>query len=604
MRRAKRAAWLVWTLWAFMSVAALLFVARFGCSIPYWDDWDMVPVIAGDQSVDAHWLWSEHNGHRIPLPRLLLLGLYKLTGADFRAEMYFNVLLLSATAFMFIRVAKRQRGRISFTDAFFPLVLLHWGHYENLLWSWQVSFVLPVCIVCILLVLIVQDGIHLSLGKTALVGICLVLLPLCGMPGLLYVPALALWLASAGVFSPPAEGGSRKKYRLLVIWSSVLAALFVTAIYFRNYQGVTGHLSVFHPRSSMITALQFLTGSFGPAAQVYWPLWGVAIVGLLGLMTVALISTFVRRSATERGRAGGLLCFMIAIAGLAGSVGLGRRGYGFANRYCLLAVPALCGVYYAMGVCKWRNAGRGVQIALCALAVFFSPMNLQEGLAYGTSLHGRLQAFVVDLSAGKPIPELLARHASSLCPCPFGGEPSRGIANDKGCVESRYWLRNCIGFHDYLGDRILELSRAGIGYFRLLQTGQTAFREVTLSTASVPDESTGKPRTLQPLNGDQSDLEIVLEEPRFVCGIRVSRSADLDANSNDRPPCLQVFWKSSGQSDFSTCQRYVHYFDQNERTEMIWIYAEVDSLVVNYDNQIALAKDLQLMLLLPQQLAE
>src|ERR1700740_3081887 len=101
-----------------MLVAALAFVGKYGSNVPYWDEWNMVPVLVGDQPVDAHWLWSEHNGHRIPLPRLLLLGLYKLTGSDFRAGMYFNVFALGALAFTMIWVAKGQRGETSYADAF------------------------------------------------------------------------------------------------------------------------------------------------------------------------------------------------------------------------------------------------------------------------------------------------------------------------------------------------------------------------------------------------------------------------------------------------------------------------------------------------------
>lgn len=142
---------LVWAVWGLSSAAALLFVAKYGSSIPYWDDWNMVPVVAGDQPVDARWLWSEHNGHRIPVPRLLLVGLYKLSGSDARAGMYFNVIILATAALILIRAARSQRGKTSYADALFPLLLLNWGHCENLLWCWQVTQVLPVAIVCVLL---------------------------------------------------------------------------------------------------------------------------------------------------------------------------------------------------------------------------------------------------------------------------------------------------------------------------------------------------------------------------------------------------------------------------------------------------------------------
>jgi hypothetical protein len=117
----------VWCVWGVMLLAALAFVWKFGSNIPYWDEWgQMVPILAGEKPVNVAWLWSEHNGHRIPLPKLLLLAAYKLTGSDFRVGMYANVLALGALAFTMIRVAKALRGGSSYADAFFPLVLLHW----------------------------------------------------------------------------------------------------------------------------------------------------------------------------------------------------------------------------------------------------------------------------------------------------------------------------------------------------------------------------------------------------------------------------------------------------------------------------------------------
>ena len=88
-RLACGANWFVWGVWGAMLLAALAFVWKFGSNVPYWDEWgEMVPILTGEQPVNAAWLWSEHNGHRIPLPKLLLLAACKLTGSDFRVGMY------------------------------------------------------------------------------------------------------------------------------------------------------------------------------------------------------------------------------------------------------------------------------------------------------------------------------------------------------------------------------------------------------------------------------------------------------------------------------------------------------------------------------------
>ena len=56
--------------WAVMLLASIVFIARFGSNVPSWDDWDQVPTATGHQPVTWEWLWSQHNEHRVPLPRL------------------------------------------------------------------------------------------------------------------------------------------------------------------------------------------------------------------------------------------------------------------------------------------------------------------------------------------------------------------------------------------------------------------------------------------------------------------------------------------------------------------------------------------------------
>ena len=79
-----------------LALAVLLYIAGHAHNVPYYDDWVMVPVLSGAQQVDAGWLWQAHNDYRIPLPKLVLLALYHLSGWDFRVGMYANALLLAA----------------------------------------------------------------------------------------------------------------------------------------------------------------------------------------------------------------------------------------------------------------------------------------------------------------------------------------------------------------------------------------------------------------------------------------------------------------------------------------------------------------------------
>src|SRR5262249_20409083 len=121
----------VWGIWALMVSAALTYIAWYGSDVPYWDEWILVPALTGRQPLTLEFLWAQHNEHRIPLPKLLLVTFARLSHHNFRTGMVANVIILGLTAAAMIRAARKLRGRTSFSDAFFPMAMLHWGHYDN-----------------------------------------------------------------------------------------------------------------------------------------------------------------------------------------------------------------------------------------------------------------------------------------------------------------------------------------------------------------------------------------------------------------------------------------------------------------------------------------
>src|SRR5215469_926242 len=102
----RRTSAFVWAAWALLVLCAMVYVVDYGSNVPSWDDWDMVPTMTGNQPVTASWLWSQHNEHRVPLARLIMVGLYRLR-PDFRVPMFFNVFLMAALSAFLIRCAQQ-----------------------------------------------------------------------------------------------------------------------------------------------------------------------------------------------------------------------------------------------------------------------------------------------------------------------------------------------------------------------------------------------------------------------------------------------------------------------------------------------------------------
>jgi hypothetical protein len=79
-----------------MLLADLTFIARYGSALPFADDCEEIPVLAGEKPASISWLWSQvgegtesergaPTEHRLPLPKLVWLALAKLSDFDFRS---------------------------------------------------------------------------------------------------------------------------------------------------------------------------------------------------------------------------------------------------------------------------------------------------------------------------------------------------------------------------------------------------------------------------------------------------------------------------------------------------------------------------------------
>jgi len=219
-----------------MLLANILYVLVFSYNIPWQDDWMVIDILTGDRPMTIGWLWAEHNEHRLPLSKFLLIMSYEMTG-DVRPAMYFTVTALGALALAMIRAARDLRGWTGPTDAFFPMMLLHWGHSEVFLWSFEICYTLSVLLAGITLLVIVYSRDGLSVGGAIVLGTCLVLLPLTGANGLVYVPPLTLWLIYAAVVAGYSRGPGAKR-RAAVSLSFAFASILVTVAYFIGRENI------------------------------------------------------------------------------------------------------------------------------------------------------------------------------------------------------------------------------------------------------------------------------------------------------------------------------------------------------------------------------
>lgn len=407
----------VGAVWLVQTLLLLDFALTYSVNLPFLDDWDMVPVLTGRRPVTLEWLWSQHNEHRIAIPRLLYLAIMKLGGYDFRAGVVFDVLVLSVTAAALPVAARAIRGRALYSDAFFPLVLLHWGQAENLVWGFTIPLVLGSSLAACLLCVLMKPG-PLSFRAALPLALCTLVLPLISATGLALVPALAACTVLAGWELRRAQPSPRWA------WISLSAAGFLSIgillLYFIGYHRPPGHLVSPSLGATLKATLQFLSLGFGSQMRAYWPLGGALVAVLIAATALALLWGFARYP-EERPRALRAALFLGGMVCLAAGVGWARIAMYpegvFASRYATLAAPLLCCIYFAWEVVRNPQAARFVQMLLFFVSTVLVLGNDGFGLAEATGLQQLRQPVLMDLQNGVPLAVVAQRHCGAIYVC-------------------------------------------------------------------------------------------------------------------------------------------------------------------------------------------
>jgi hypothetical protein len=416
----------VWATTVAMTVVGVVHIAVYGRNIPMSEDWHLVRPLTGAEPSFWGWVWAQNNEHRLPVARLIHLGLLEVF-EDFRAGAVFDTLLMAAVAAVLVLVARRLRGRTSLVDAAFPLLLLHPGNWENLFWSWQMQFVVVAAITLVLLAALAGSGDPPSRATTWVAAGALVLLPLGGGTALPLVP-FAIAAVLALVWSTN---------RRLALASSALAVVG-TALYFVGWRAATWYPDNPGPPETAETAAKLLALGWGPAARGHYvPL--VLLTGAVLAPAAVVLLRAVRRPGPSRRPAVVLGLFLLGVVATAGAVAYGRAALvpteGLADRYAIVTVPALIGAWFAvqrLGSARVRGLVQGLVLAG---AVLLLPVNWDRGYSWRDWYVGEMQAVERDIEAGATAEELADRHGEFLM----------------------HWD------HDELVRRIELLRRAGIG---------------------------------------------------------------------------------------------------------------------------------------------
>jgi hypothetical protein len=260
-------------------------------------------------------------------------------------------------------------GKTHYADAFFPTAFLHIVNWENFYWSWQFTLILATLITCVFISIVVQYKRVLTLKQALLVSTLMMLLPLSGANGLVYLLPVVPCVAYEGFLQlREREPGANKLTGFVLLGSILITALFIW-FYFNDY-----YVPWWNPPNpgaipTLKTTLKFMSMAFGAATYTHWTIFSVLAAGVIGITLLLMIMRLFRLQGAEFRRAFSLFMFLGGFLVFALLIGYGRAGwvptFGLPIRYVLLALPGLIICY-----CAWALYGPGLLKNVIPLGLF------------------------------------------------------------------------------------------------------------------------------------------------------------------------------------------------------------------------------------------
>ena len=390
--RAMAAPALVWITLAAMSGSWTLMVWLFGVNWPILDGLAYLSYTVGEKPITWAILRRAHNGHRLLLTKLVYFGLMKLSGVQPAIVMYVSVALLTLTAAALLMTLRRTRGKLVLTDVAIPLSLLAFSQYENVLWAFQLTFVLSQTLVLLAWVAALRVSEGGGQWWLATVGIATAMLPLCGGQGMSMAPAFVAWLMGIAILRlwRPVAGG-----RLLgagaAWWGLSAGAVWGLSVRglppspgavplqeaFRSWAALSSLVSTIIRAAAEFFSSAFLPGAVSPEAVIFrWTTWAYA-GALLLLASLLILMWRLWRAPSDRLRLSAMGALIAGLLLLTASIGVNRGVYGpgagAAPRYATMALllPLCASITFSLYGPKLLRQSIPAAVALSLLAVTF-----------------------------------------------------------------------------------------------------------------------------------------------------------------------------------------------------------------------------------------
>lgn len=385
-----------------------ILVFLYGVDTPWGDQWDGTwPLLEKMQAgtLGLGDFFAFHNEHRIFFPRLIAIGLAKLTHWNVRAELLVIWLLAGVCSVNLWRLALITGWRTSGNRTWLLLaanvMLFTPMQWENFLWGFQIGFFLP------LAALTACFWVALSLRRPF---DFLSTIVLCLISTFSIASGFACWFLTAPLlllWNGKTRARGEKIWWLVWVFSGAAS----TYLYFRGYAQPAAHPSVLEALKQPFRAIRFSLAYLGTpfSGTAPHPSAVASVVSAALVILFAACLLYLWRWRRDRT----LLAHSLPWVSLAGSAlvsafltMLGRLGFGIPaatqSRYVSFAIMLPIGLLFLvsrvfrhwrekpdMGAVKVR-VGRGFVVLVAALSFLFAWGTIKSLESWPRFQHSRL----------------------------------------------------------------------------------------------------------------------------------------------------------------------------------------------------------------------
>ena len=354
-----------------LSIIPLFFLMKlmvqYHVELPYWDEWDLVPLIEKSFSgnLRASDFWALHMEHRMVFPKLLILGLARLTHWNLFVECLFSLGFAVATfSVIGFQINQSQKAICEKNLWLIPaasLFVFSIRQWKNWMMGFNLHLVMGVFFSIAGLIILSQAKLQ---WKNLFIGAIFGVLAVYS-----HGVGFAFWGISLGLLCLGEYESQHLKSRALFVW--FLMSFAVVGFYFLGFSKPAIHPSLLEGVRQPVAWTQyffrFLAGAlFRGAGAAFAGLWGVI---LFFIATLKLCREPQKKQASLPFFALGAFVLLNAAIAATTRVGLGIES-ALASRYVTISYPFWISLLVLLSMLtfdlKWARVTRSF---FCALIV-------------------------------------------------------------------------------------------------------------------------------------------------------------------------------------------------------------------------------------------